>query len=63
MKEFLEDSIPPNSQALWCRINNIIESEIEETRQPDEAVVEEPQKRGFFSGSLNLSRLQVFSLQ
>lgn len=36
--------LPPNSQALWCRINNIIESEI----QPIQAEVkkEEP-KRGF----------------
>ncbi|NNE99904.1 MAG: zf-HC2 domain-containing protein, partial [Pyrinomonadaceae bacterium] len=25
---FAEDSIPPNSQALWCRINNIIETEV-----------------------------------
>ncbi|MEO8042595.1 MAG: zf-HC2 domain-containing protein [Acidobacteriota bacterium] len=30
--------IPPNSQALWCRINNLIESEI----KPE--VVEEPKK-------------------
>lgn len=27
-KTFTEDSIPPNSQAMWCRINNIIETDI-----------------------------------
>lgn len=26
--EDYEDSIPPNPQALWCRINNIIENEV-----------------------------------
>ncbi len=32
-----DGSTPPNSQALWCRINNIIESEIEppKTIQPE----------------------------
>ena len=25
---FAEDSTPPNPQALWCRINNIIETEV-----------------------------------
>ncbi len=43
-----ETSLPPNSKALWCRINNIIESEIEpEVHQP------QPQARvgtGFLSG-------------
>ena len=24
-----DDILPPNSQALWCRINNIIETEIQ----------------------------------
>jgi hypothetical protein len=32
--------LPPNSQALWCRINNLIESEI----KPEEPIVE-PRKR------------------
>lgn len=26
---FAEDTTPPNPQALWCRINNIIETEVE----------------------------------
>jgi hypothetical protein len=36
--------LPPNSQALWCRINNIIESEIAPVQA--EVKKEEP-KRGF----------------
>lgn len=26
--ESYEESLPPNTQALWCRINNVIESEV-----------------------------------
>lgn len=35
------DLVPPNSKALWCRINNIIESE----KKPDVPEVEEPKRR------------------
>lgn len=35
---------PPNAQAMWCRINNIIESEIQPLHQ--EVKVEEPQRTG-----------------
>lgn len=35
--------LPPNSQALWCRINNIIESEIQPLHS-DAKPVEEPKK-------------------
>jgi hypothetical protein len=36
--------MPPNSQALWCRINNIIESEIKpETEEPQPS----PVRRGW----------------
>lgn len=35
------DIVPPNSKALWCRINNIIESE----KKPDTPAVEEPARR------------------
>lgn len=38
--------VPPNSQALWCRINNIIESEIKPEPEPQ---LEEP-KRWFARG-------------
>lgn len=42
-----EEVAPPNAQALWCRISNIIESEMEpETIAP---VVEE-KKSGFWAG-------------
>ncbi|MEP7149003.1 MAG: zf-HC2 domain-containing protein [Acidobacteriota bacterium] len=44
--------IPPNSQALWCRINNLIESEI----KPE--VVEEP-KKGWFTRGWNMTFSQA----
>ena len=44
--------IPPNSQALWCRINNLIESEI----RPEP--VEEP-KKGWVSRGWNLTFSQA----
>ena len=40
-----KDIVPPNSQALWCRINNIIESEMKPTAPPPEA---EPQRGRFW---------------
>lgn len=40
LSELSSDTQPPNSQALWCRINNIIESEIE----PPKPVVVPPRK-------------------
>jgi hypothetical protein len=43
--------LPPNSQALWCRINNIIESEAK--REP---VVPEPPK-GWFGRSFTFSQV------
>jgi hypothetical protein len=45
--------IPPNSQALWCRINNLIESEIK-----PEVVVEES-KKGWFARGWNLTFSQA----
>ena len=44
------DPLPPNSQALWCRINNIIESEVKA-----EPVVEEKPK-GWFSRRFTFSQ-------
>ena len=38
-----DELIPPNSQALWCRINNIIESEIKP--EPPLPKIEEPRRR------------------
>jgi hypothetical protein len=46
--------VPPNSQALWCRINNLIESEI----KPEPEPIEEP-KKGWISRGWNLSFSQV----
>lgn len=43
--------VPPNSRALWCRINNIIETESK--REP---VVPEPQK-GWFGRSFTFSQV------
>jgi hypothetical protein len=45
---FTEDSIPPNSQALWCRINNIIESEVEAELITEEKVQEQAKKSWFY---------------
>jgi hypothetical protein len=46
------EMIPPNSHALWCRINNLIESEI----KPE--VVEEP-KKSLLSRGWNLTFSQA----
>jgi hypothetical protein len=45
------DPLPPNSQALWCRINNIIESEVQA-----EPVVEERPK-GWFARRFTFSQM------
>ena len=50
--------IPPNSQALWCRINNIIETEVS-AELAKETKVEEEKKKGFFVGGWNFSFSQV----
>jgi hypothetical protein len=39
--------LPPNSQALWCRINNLIESEI----KPDAVTPPAEERRGFWQFS------------
>ncbi len=45
--EDLEDSLPPNPKALWCRINNLIETEV----KPEiaEAKPQEQARAGWFS--------------
>jgi len=50
----LENSDPPNADALWCRINNVIESEIRPVKQT------EPQRR-WFSRIWQLSFSQAVS--
>lgn len=54
------DAAPPNSHALWCRINNIIESELPET-QSDTAAHEGRPSFGFWNTGLNLSAGQIAS--
>ncbi len=61
---FAEDSIPPNSQALWCRINNIIETEIEaDLVSKETASTGEKQSylRTIFGGPWQFSPSQIFS--
>ncbi|MFV0388790.1 MAG: anti-sigma factor family protein [Pyrinomonadaceae bacterium] len=57
---YARDDAPPNSQALWCRINNIIETEISA-----EAEVMPPQHKSLpsriFGTSFNVSSSQVFA--
>lgn len=58
-----EDFLPPNSKALWCRINNLIETEVKtETNQVN---AQAQAKRGFFARTWNnrwqLSLSQVVS--
>lgn len=58
-----ENFLPPNSQALWCRINNLIENETKPETAPkkNEAQI----RRGFFAKAWNkgwqLSLSQVVS--
>ena len=47
------DIVPPNAQALWCRINNLIESEI----KPEPEKVEE--KKGWIARGWNISFSQA----
>ncbi len=58
-----ENFLPPNSKALWCRINNLIETEIK-TETGQENNQPQPQ-RGFFARTWNnrwqLSLSQVVS--
>ena len=61
--EFPSDEVlPPNSKALWCRINNIIESEVQaEISKEQKQLPEQPEKRGFWGGSWRMSFSQVVS--
>lgn len=55
--------VPPNSKALWCRINNIIESEVqaEIAKEQKEQISEQTKKKGFWGGSWKMSFPQVVS--
>jgi hypothetical protein len=55
-----DELIPPNSQALWCRISNIIESEVQAEIKKDKAETQtEPQKKGWFGTSWQMSFSQM----
>lgn len=63
-EDLLEEvALPPNSKALWCRINNIIETEV----KPEIAqeVIKEEENRGWFSkiwhNSWQISMSQVLT--
>ncbi|MCO6511877.1 MAG: zf-HC2 domain-containing protein [Aridibacter famidurans] len=54
------ETAPPNSHALWCRINNIIEAELPET-QAETVTTGSRASSGFWNTGLNLSAGQVAS--
>lgn len=58
-----EEVLPPNSKALWCRINNIIETEVqaEIVKEQKEQIPAAPEKKGFWGGSWKMSFPQVVS--
>lgn len=47
-----QEIVPPNSQALWCRISNTIEGEIKPTPVHEQV----PEKRGWFGRSFTFSQ-------
>lgn len=56
-----DELLPPNSQALWCRISNIIESEVQAEIQKDKKEQPAPEKKGWFGTSRQLSFGQMVS--
>jgi hypothetical protein len=56
--DLIEEALPPNPNALWCRISNTIEAELKPETHSEPA----PQKpRGFFGRVWNLSFAQAAS--
>lgn len=53
-----ENAVPPNSRALWCRINNIIEGEIKPEIAREH---EQPAESGWLPRRWSLSFSQVFA--
>ncbi len=61
-----ETVLPPNPQALWCRINNVIESEVQaeiqkENKEKVETANAETANTGWLPRRWNLSFMQVAS--
>ena len=52
-RDFSSEAEPPNPNALWCRINNVIESEV----RKDVPVRETPRPRGFLKRVFSLSQV------
>ena len=58
LEELADEIVPPNPNALWCRISNTIEAEV----KPEAIAEPEPQRpRGFFGRVWNLSLAQAAS--
>src|SRR5262245_58318049 len=58
-----ETTVPPNPQALWCRINNIIESEVqaEIVKEHKEKVETAQVETGWLPRKWNFSFMQMAS--
>jgi len=61
-----EAVLPPNPQALWCRINNVIESEVQaeinkENKEKAEAAEAKAAQAGWFPRKWNFSFMQIAS--
>ena len=57
LEELVDEVLPPNPNALWCRISNTIEAEL----KPDPVAEQTEQPRGFFARVWNLSLAQAAS--
>ncbi len=59
--DFSEESTPPNPQALWCRINNIIETEIKPEMAAEAAAPAQKQSpvKRFFKNTWRFSPTQI----
>jgi hypothetical protein len=61
-ESFAEDALPPNSQALWCRINNIIETEVAPELEEERASSAAPGRfASMWHSSFRLSPMQLVS--
>lgn len=57
-----DEALPPNSIALWRRINNLIETEVQaEIAKEQKQTSEASEKKGFWVGSWKMSFPQILS--
>lgn len=60
VEDTVNEVVPPNSQALWCRINNVIENEIKTELKADERKKQQEEiKQSWFSKVWQLSFSQA----